>query len=425
MFSFTAGKACKDTKARTGKIETSHGFVNTPVYMPVGTQGTVKAMFPEELEDLGAEIILGNTYHLSLRPGHEIIKKLGGLHKFMHWDGPILTDSGGFQIFSLGRGTSVVSKAVVSRSSLVVSNTNDQRLTTNDSSDQRPTTNDAVISTKVTEDGVHFRTPIDGGLEHYLTPELSVEIQEALGSDIMMVLDECLAHGENESRTRESMELSLRWAARSLSARTTDNALFGIVQGGMYKELRAEYIERLLDEIPPSPPLKKGGMGGFNGFAIGGLSVGEPNDLMYEITSHCTNFLPKDKPRYLMGVGTPEDLLECISLGVDMFDCVWPTRSARTAKIITTKGDLNAKNAKYKDDPNPPDSDCQCYTCRNFSMAYLRHMYMCNEITASRLGTIHNLHFYFNLIKKARSAIAEQSFISFKNEFLNKRSETC
>ncbi len=403
MFSFSVTKTCKDSKARAGKIITSHGEIKTPVFMPVGTQGTVKAMLPEELVELGTEIILGNIYHLSLRPGHETIKKLGGLHKFMNWKRPILTDSGGFQVFSLGRD-------VGRRTSDIGRQTSDIRHRMSDAGK----TDKAIIFSKVTEEGVHFQTPIDGGLKHFLTPELAIEIQEALGSDIMMVLDECLPHGETESRTRESMELSLRWAERCLRARRSENALFGIVQGGMYRELRREYIERLIN-IEPSNE--------FNGYAIGGLSVGEPNELMYNITGYCTDFLPKDKPRYLMGVGTPENLLECISLGIDMFDCVWPTRNARTATLITASGDLNAKNAKHKDDANPPDPSCICYTCRNYSMAYLRHMYMCNEIVGARLGTIHNLHFYIDLIRNIRSAIAENRFVEFKREFLKRRAK--
>ena len=417
MFSFELIKTSKECQARVGKMITPHGEVQTPVFMPVGTQGTVKAMTPEELIGLGAEIVLGNTYHLSLRPGHEVIKKLGGLHKFMHWNGPILTDSGGFQVFSLGR--------IVSRQLSAVSKTDDRQ----------PTTDDTIISSKVTEEGVRFRTPIDGGREHFLTPELTVEIQETLGSDIMMVLDECLPHGEDEATTRESAELSLRWAARCLTARKGDNALFGIVQGGMYKHLRGEYIERLMDigifchpcgnrdseyshEIPAYAGMTKRG---FDGYALGGLSVGEPNELMYKITEHCTKSLPKDKPRYLMGVGTPEDLLECIERGIDMFDCVMPSRNGRTGSVMTAKGDLNVKNARFRDEPNPPDADCGCYTCRNYSMAYIRHMFMCNEILGARLATIHNLHFYLNLIREVRSAIAEDRFLEFKKAFINER----
>ncbi len=411
MFTFSVTKESSKCKARIGRFKTSHGVVNTPVFMPVGTQGTVKAMTPEELIGLGAEIILGNTYHLSLRPGQDVIKKLGGLHKFMNWKGPILTDSGGFQIFSLGRGGGGVkgskNNALLDSSVAILRQAQDER---------------TLISSKVTEEGVKFCTPIDGGRQHFLTPESAVEIQEALGSDIMMVLDECLPHEENETRTRESMELSLRWAGRCLAARKGDNALFGIVQGGMYKDLRREYIERLL-LIPPVPPLEKGGEGGFDGYAIGGLSVGEPNELMYDITDHCTDYLPKDKPRYLMGVGTPEDLFECIERGIDMFDCVMPSRNGRTGMVMTYQGNLNVMNARFTEDANPPDAACQCYTCRNYSMAYLRHMFKCNEILGARLATIHNLHFYLDLIRNIRSAIEADKLKEFKKDFISLRKQ--
>ena len=403
MFDFKLLKTAKGSKARIGRIKTSHGEIQTPIYMPVGTQGSVKAMTPEELKELGVEIILGNTYHLSLRPTEQTIKKIGGLHKFMNWDGPILTDSGGFQIFSLGRES------------------REGGVKTSKPRGQTKEENELIISSKVTEEGVKFRTPIDGGREHFLTPESAVEIQEMLGSDIMMVLDECLAHGESEIRTKESMDLSLRWAERSLKARKSDNALFGIVQGGMYKNLRKEYIEKMIDIISSTPLLEKGGERGFDGYSIGGLSVGEPNELMYEITDHFTNYLPQDKPRYLMGVGTPEDLLECIDRGIDMFDCVWPTRNARTGTILTSHGDINVKNTRYREDQNPPDSDCTCYCCRNYSMAYIRHMFVCNEILGARLATIHNLHFYLNLIRNVRSAIADDNYLKFKADFIKTR----
>ncbi len=390
MFSFEVTKKCPQTKARTGRMKTSHGEIVTPVFMPVGTQGTVKAMLPEELVDLGAEIVLGNTYHLSLRPGHETIKKLGGLHKFMNWSRPILTDSGGFQIFSLGKPGLGDKKEDA-----------------------------GIISVKLKEDGVEFQSPIDGGIKHFLSPESALEIQEALGSDIMMVLDECLHAEADETTTRKSMELSLRWADRCLKARKTDNALFAIVQGGMFKNLRKEYIERI--SAPPTHERTKARTHQYNGYAIGGLSVGEPNEVMYDITNYCTNLLPIDKPRYLMGVGTPEDLLECIERGIDMFDCVMPSRSGRTGQLHTSHGDLAVKNAQYKDDPNPPDRDCACYTCRNYSMAYIRHMFMCNEILGARLATIHNLHFYLNLIRMARSNINNGKFLEFKREFTERR----
>ncbi|PIR16437.1 MAG: tRNA guanosine(34) transglycosylase Tgt [Deltaproteobacteria bacterium CG11_big_fil_rev_8_21_14_0_20_49_13] len=429
MFEFKVNKTAKDSRARLGRFKTSHGEVDTPVFMPVGTQGTVKAMTPEELVGLGAEIVLGNTYHLSLRPGHEVIKKLGGLHKFMHWDKPILTDSGGFQVFSLGRGGGGSKQGVKGQE-----DGNELPI-----KERLKEENETLISSKISEEGVKFRTPIDGGREHFLTPEIAVEIQEALDSDIMMVLDECLPHGENEKATRDSMELSLRWAERCLATRKQENALFAIVQGGMYKNLRKEYIERMLEisschprengdlegEIPALASGRQASAGmtkrGFNGYAIGGLSVGEPNELMYDITGHCTEFLPKDKPRYLMGVGTPEDLLECIDLGIDMFDCVMPSRNGRTGMAMTYKGNWNILNAKFTEDPNPPDPECPCYCCQNYSMAYLRHMFKCNEILGSRLATIHNLHFYLDLIRNIRSAIAEDRFIEFKRDFISKR----
>lgn len=365
-------KTASDGRARRGRLHTAHGIVETPIFMPVGTVGTVKAMTPHEVKDLGAQIILGNTYHLFLKPGHKLVEKLGGLHQFMGWNGPILTDSGGFQIFSL--------------------------------QDQR----------KITEDGAIFRSPIDGGEKHLLTPELAIEIQESLGSDIMMVLDECLPYPADVPLVRESMELSLRWAQRSLQARTRpDRLMFGIIQGGMHKNLRAEYIERLV-------PLTHNGRG-FEGIAIGGLSVGEPPELMWEMTEFCTPLMPVDKPRYLMGVGTPEDLLECIDRGVDMFDCVLPTRNARTNKLFTSTGDVNIMNAQFTEDPRPLDETCACYTCQNFSRAYLRHLAMAKEILGSRLNTIHNLHFYLHLLDRARRAIDAGNFRQFKADFIHQR----
>lgn len=411
MFGFKIIKRSDQCRARLGRIFTSHGEVGTPVFMPVGTQGTVKAMTPEELTGLGAEMILGNTYHLSLRPGHETIKKLGGLHRFMHWDRPILTDSGGFQIFSLGGGGGGSKHRGRGREGNPLP-----------AKERIKEENERTISSKVTEEGVRFRTPIDGGREHFLTPELAVEIQEALDSDIMMVLDECLPHGESEKRTRESMELSLRWAKRCLMARRQENALFAIVQGGMYKGLRAECIQRLLD-ISNGPWVEDGRSQDFDGYAIGGLSVGEPNELMYEITEHCTGLMPGEKPRYLMGVGTPEDLLECIERGIDMFDCVMPSRNGRTGMVMTSKGDLNVLNARFAEDGDPPDTDCPCYCCRNFSMAYLRHMFKCNEILGARLATIHNLHFYLDLIRGIRSSIQEDRFLEFKKSFIQRREQ--
>ena len=383
-------KTSTNTQARRGEIRTSHGVIQTPVFMPVGTLGTVKAMLPEELQQLGAQIILGNTYHLFLKPGHETIKKLGGLHKFMHWEGPILTDSGGYQIFSL--------------------------------SEKR----------KITEEGAFFQSPIDGGAPHLLTPELAVEIQEALGSDIMMVLDECLAHPSSETETRASMELSLRWAERSLHARTTDAALFGIVQGGMYPQLRREYIERITGEAPPLPafghPLPRGErviQSGFDGFSIGGLSVGEEEEQLYEMAQLCAERLPKEKPRYLMGVGTPDQILTCIDFGIDMFDCIMPTRLARHGTYFTQTGQIHIRNGEYKEDAGPIDDSCQCYTCQHYSRAYLRHLSHAKEILSARLGTIHNLHYYLNLLGEVRSSLSENRFPEFKRNFLSQRERPC
>lgn len=393
MFSFQLKHSSQNTLGRIGEFKTSHGTVRTPVFMPVGTQGTVKAMTPEELVEIGAEIILGNTYHLYLRPGHERIKRLGGLHKFMHWDQPILTDSGGYQIFSL-----------------------------------------ADLRKKFTEDGVEFQSHLDGGQRHFLNPEISIEIQEALGSDVMMVLDECTPFPATETEARKSMELSLRWAGRSLAARTSENALFGIIQGGIYPNLRREYIERITEqkigdkgqgirdqEIPIPGPRSL--VPGFDGYSIGGLSVGEPIPLMYEMVSVCTEKLPADRPRYLMGVGTPEDIVECIDRGVDMFDCVMPTRHARNGYLFTSSGDINIENARFANDPDPIDSECSCYACNNYSRAYLRHLFQAREILASRLATIHNLQFYIDLIERSRSALVENKYPEFKKNFLTKRKE--
>ena len=382
MFKFKLEKESAGTGGRVGEFETAHGKVRTPVFMPVGTQATVKATTPEELTAAGAQILLANTYHLYLRPGHRRIEGLGGLHRFMHWEKPILTDSGGYQIFSL-----------------------------------------ADLRRKFTEEGVLFQSHIDGGERHMLTPELAVEIQEALGSDIMMVLDECTPWPSDEGASRESMELSLRWARRCLTARKSKNALFGIVQGGMHPHLRREYIERLLD-----PGAGHGsrvpGLGSFDGCAIGGLSVGEPIPLMYEIVEVCTEKLPAEKPRYLMGVGTPEDLVECIDRGVDMFDCVMPTRHARNGSLFTWRGDLNIENARFADDPRPIDEGCNCYACRNFSRAYLRHLFLAREILAARLATLHNLQLYFDLIERSIQALESDRYPEFKRNFLSLRKES-
>ena len=361
-------KNSEGTRGRLGEITTAHGVIQTPVFMPVGTVGTVKAMTPEELKIIGAEIILGNTYHLFLKPGHETIRKLGGLHKFMHWDRPILTDSGGYQIFSLSE------------------------------------------TRKITPEGAYFQSPIDGGAPHMLTPELSIAIQEALGADIMMVLDECLPFPATENAARQSMELSLDWAHRSLAARTTDAAIFAIVQGGMYPNLRTEYVTRLREHDRTI-------VRSYDGYAIGGLSVGEPIPQMREMASLTAALLPADKPRYLMGVGTPDDLIECIDHGIDMFDCIMPTRNARHGTLFTRRGILHIGNSEFKEDPRPLDSDCICYTCQHYSRAYLRHVVTSKEILGARLATIHNLHYYIDLIGEARVALATNNYPAFKKSF--------
>jgi queuine tRNA-ribosyltransferase len=397
MFAFTLEKTSKGTKGRLGSFTTAHGEVRTPVFMPVGTQGTVKAMTPEELESIGAQIILGNTYHLYLRPGHELIREFGGLHRFMHWDRPILTDSGGYQIFSL-----------------------------------------ADLRRKFTDDGVVFQSHIDGGAKHHLTPELAIEIQEALGSDIMMVLDECTPYPADEAAARKSMELSLSWAGRCLATRTSKNALFGIIQGGMYPHLRKEYIERMMelegagshnpkfvkrDSNTPGHESPVTSHGRFDGFALGGLSVGEPIPLMYDLVEASAPLLPADRPRYLMGVGTPEDLVECIDRGIDMFDCVMPTRHARNGAIFTSRGDINIENARFRSDPTPLDPDCGCYACRNFSRAYVSHLFHAKEILSARLATLHNLQFYLDLVDRASLALREDRYPEFKRIFLESRKE--
>jgi queuine tRNA-ribosyltransferase len=330
--------------------------------MPVGTQATVKAMTPEELEEVGAQIILANTYHLYLRPGHELLARLGGLHRFMHWDRPILTDSGGFQVFSLGE------------------------------------------LRKITEDGVKFQSHLDGS-RHLLTPERAIAIQEALGADIIMCFDECAPYPADYAYVRRSMEMTSRWARRCKDAhRREDQALFGIVQGGMHLELRRQSIEDL-QEI------------GFDGYALGGLSVGEEKPLMYEMFAGCAPLLPADRPRYAMGIGAPEDLIEAIHAGIDMFDCVMPTRNARNGMLFTSSGRINIKSAIYAEDREPVDPACGCYVCRNYSRAYLRHLFKTGEILSSRLNSWHNLYYYLNLMAEARRAIAENRFGEFRREF--------
>lgn len=339
-----------------------HGTVETPAFMPVGTLGTVKAMTPEELKTLGAEIILGNTYHLYLRPGHELIRELGGLHKFMNWDRPILTDSGGYQVFSLAQ------------------------------------------LRKITPEGVRFQSHLDGST-HMLTPEKAVEIQEALGSDIMMCLDECPPHPSSREYLEKSLKLSNEWALRSLEARTDKRlALFAILQGGVHPDLR----RRAAEELRQHP---------FDGFAVGGLSVGEGHDLMVATLEATTPYMPEEKPRYLMGVGTPLDIVEAVGRGVDMFDCVLPTRNARNGMLFTSAGKIAIKHACFERDSRPPDEACDCYTCQNYSRAYLRHLYKSREILASRLNTLHNLHFYQDLMGGIRKAVEQGSYGNFLEEF--------
>lgn len=355
-----------DGQARRATVHLKHGDIQTPAFMPVGTYGTVKAMSPQELNDINADIVLGNTFHLWLRPGLAVIEAHGGLHRFMGWDKPILTDSGGFQVFSLG------------------------------------------AMRKISEEGVKFQSPINGDT-CFLTPEESMRIQKILNSDIVMIFDECTPYPATETEARQSMELSLRWAQRSKDAHQGNpNALFGIIQGGMYEELRDISLNGLtaID---------------FDGFAIGGLSVGEPKEDMQRILAHTAPKMPKNKPRYLMGVGTPEDLVNAVDQGVDMFDCVMPTRNARNGWLFTQYGDVKIKNASYKMDMAPLDADCQCYTCQHFTRAYLHHLHKVGEILGARLNTIHNLHYYQVLMQTMRDAIEQGAFETFKRDFAHKR----
>ena len=358
----------QDGLARRGTVHLAHGEVQTPAFMPVGTYGSVKTLSPVEVRDIGAHILLGNTFHLWLRPGLDVIAAHGGLHDFMGWNGPILTDSGGFQVWSLG--------------------------------DLR----------KISEEGVKFRSPINGD-SCFLTPEESMRIQKVLNSDIVMIFDECTPYPATTQQANDSMQLSLRWAKRSKAAHAGNpNALFGIIQGGMYEDLRDISLNGLT-EI------------GFDGYAIGGLSVGEPKDDMLRILAHTTPQMPKDKPRYLMGVGTPEDLVAGVGRGVDMFDCVMPTRNARNGWLFTRNGDIKLKNARYKLDRSPIDEQCTCYTCRNFSRSYLHHLYRVGEILGARLNTIHNLHYYQELMAGMRLAIEESRFEAFTKTFAEQRSQ--
>ena len=361
-------RQCPSTGARAGRLHTPHGSFDTPMFMPVGTQGTVKTLSPEELQELGAEVILSNTYHLFLRPGHELVKKAGGLHRFMNWDKGILTDSGGFQVFSLG--------------------------------DLR----------KISEEGVVFRSHLDGSRQ-FLSPEKSMEIQMALGADIAMAFDECTPYPADYVYTCASMRLTTRWARRCKEAHTReDQALFGIVQGGMFKDLRKESVECL-------------GEMDFPGYAIGGLSVGEPKPIMQEMLEHTLPLLPRGKARYLMGVGTPDCLVNGVAKGIDMFDCVFPTRVARNGTAITSQGRVVIRNAAYAEDFGPLDPNCNCYTCRSYSRAYLRHLIRCDEIFGLRLMSLHNLHYLIQLMRQIRQAIMEDSYVDFCRDFWSKYSE--
>jgi queuine tRNA-ribosyltransferase len=354
--------------ARRGTLTLAHGTVETPAFMPVGTYGTVKAMSPAELVDIGAQIVLGNTFHLWLRPGLEVIARHGGLHRFMGWDGPILTDSGGFQVWSLGP------------------------------------------LRKISEAGVAFQSPVNGD-KCFLSPEESMRIQQVLDADIAMIFDECTAYPSTPEAAEKSMQLSLRWAARSRAEHEklgNRNALFGIVQGGMYEGLRDASVQGLLDI-------------GFDGYAIGGLSVGEPKDDMQRVLAHTAPLLPRERPRYLMGVGTPEDIVAAVAAGIDMFDCVMPTRNARNGWLFTRFGDIKIRNARYRDDTQPLDATCACYTCRHFTRAYLHHLQRANEILGARLNTLHNLFYYLTLMREMRAAIASDGFAGFAAAFRRDR----
>jgi queuine tRNA-ribosyltransferase len=359
----------KASRARLGKLFTARGEIDTPCFMPVGTQGSVKTLSPEDLKDSGAEVILSNAYHLFLRPGMEVIKKAGGLHNFMNWDGPILTDSGGYQIFSL------------------------------------------ALLRKINDEGVEFQSHIDG-MKHFLTPENVAQIQIDLGSDIIMPLDECVHYPSAKDHAEVAMIRTIGWVERSKKFTVTSSQfveqkqmLFAIVQGATYEDLRKECVSRLLDI-------------GFDGYALGGISVGEPKNLMYDIASVTLGILPADKPRYSMGVGTPSDIVESVELGVDMFDCVAPTRYGRNGTAFTSVGKLTIRNAPFTQDFTPLDPACNCYTCKNFSRAYLRHLFNAEEILGLRLVSLHNVHFYLDMMRKIREAIAQDKFREFKKEFL-------
>jgi len=359
-------KTCAQSGARLGRLHTPHGIIETPTFMPVGTQATVKAMTPLELKEIGAEIILSNTYHLFIRPGHKLIKKFGGLHGFMNWDRPILTDSGGFQVFSL----------------------NELR--------------------KITEEGVVFRSHLDG-TKHFFTPEFVMEIQEALGADIIMAFDECTPWPCEHDYAKKSLERTARWLKRCKDSHqnSENQALFGIIQGGTFKDLRIESAKLTTNiELP--------------GYAIGGLSVGEPKDIMNEVLEYTVPEMPKDKPRYLMGVGSPDCLIDGVLRGIDMFDCVLPTRIARNGTVMTSNGKLVIRNAEYAEDHEPLDTNCDCYACKNFSRGYIRHLIKANEILGGRLTTVHNLRFLQNLMKDIRQAIMDDRLLDFKKEFFTR-----
>ncbi len=361
-FEFELLHVCKQTGARRGRLHTPHGVIETPIYMPVGTQASVKTMSPDELKDCGAQIILSNTYHLHLRPGEELVRKAGGLHEFMHWDRPILTDSGGFQVFSLA--------------------------------DLR----------KLTDAGVEFRSHLDGS-KQFISPEISIGIQEALGSDIAMQFDECSPYPCDYTRARDAMYRTLRWLERCMKAKSRpDQALFGIVQGAFYSDLRIECAKEMAKLDLP-------------GFGIGGLSVGEPKEVMYEMLEKMMPFMPEGKPRYLMGVGSPDCLIEGVLRGIDMFDCVLATRVARNGTVFTHDGRLVVRNAKYAEDFSPLDADCDCYACKNFTRAYIRHLFKAGEILALRLNSIHNIWFLTHMMDEIRAAIENDCLLDWANEF--------
>ena len=368
MFSFDVVASSTESGARAGIMKTCHGDVETPIFMPVGTLGSVKAVSPEELVEAGAQIILGNTYHLYLRPGCDIISRFNGLHQFMHWGKPILTDSGGFQVFSLAK------------------------------------------LAKISAEGVTFQSHIDGS-KHLLSPERVIDIQACLDTDIMMCLDQCIQYPATKEQCRAALNITSQWAQRCKRSwqdlPNGRNALFGIVQGGMFTDLRRQSAEELMDID-------------FNGYAVGGLSVGEPADMMLNVAGSTLPVLPAGKPRYIMGVGTPENIIELVALGADMFDCVLPTRNARNGQMFTQAGTINISNSRYKDDTDPLEPDCRCYTCRNYSRAYLRHLYMARELLSYRLNTIHNIHFYIDFIRQMRAAVLADQFEAFRKDFYRK-----